>query len=128
MSDLAALEADLLRAVDDAADLSALESVRVGALGKSGSVSALLKTLGALSPEERRTRGPEINGLRDRVQAAISARRQILEDAALEARLAGERVDLSLPPPPRRKGSVHPTASRWRRVRTSRTTSTTSRR
>jgi phenylalanyl-tRNA synthetase alpha chain len=109
MSDLAALEADLLRAVDDAADLSALESVRVGALGKSGSVSALLKTLGALSPEERRTRGPEINGLRDRVQAAISARRQILEDAALEARLAGERVDLSLPPPPHRKGSVHPT-------------------
>jgi phenylalanyl-tRNA synthetase alpha chain len=109
MSDLAALEAELLHAVVAAGDLAALESVRVGALGKAGSVSALLKTLGSLPPEERKVRGPEINGLRDRVQAAIATRREALEAAALDAQLAAERVDLSLPPPPRRRGSVHPT-------------------
>ncbi len=109
MSDLATLEADLTAAVAGAANLAALDAVRVAALGKSGSVSALLKTMGSLSPDERRARGPEINGLRDRVTAAIAARRETLEAAALDARLAAERVDLTLPPPPRRRGSVHPT-------------------
>ena len=109
MSHLAGLEAELTQAVATAADLPALEAVRVAALGKAGSVSALLKTLGSLSPEERRVRGPEINGLRDRLQAAVAARREALEAEALDARLAAEQVDLSLPPPPRRRGSVHPT-------------------
>jgi len=102
-------EADLLRQAAEAPDLAALEAVRVAALGKTGSISQQLKSLGAMSPDERRVRGPEINGLRDRVQAAVAARRQALEDAALDARLASERLDLSLPPPPRRRGSVHPT-------------------
>ena len=109
MSDLSALEAELLSAVASAGDLAALEAVRVGALGRSGSVSALLKGMGALPPEARRTRGPEVNGLRDRVAAALSARRETLEAEALAARLAAERVDLTLPPPSRRTGSVHPT-------------------
>jgi phenylalanyl-tRNA synthetase alpha chain len=109
MSDLSALESDLTAAVAAAADIAALEAVRVAALGKTGSVSVLLKTLGSLSPDERRVRGPEINGLRDRVAAAIAARRETLEAAALDARLAAERVDLTLPAPPRRRGSVHPT-------------------
>jgi phenylalanyl-tRNA synthetase alpha chain len=109
MSDLSALEAELSAAVSNASDLAALESVRVAALGKAGSVSALLKSLGSLSPEERRTRGPEINGLRDRLQGAIAARRERLEAQALDAKLAAEQVDLTLPPPPRRRGSVHPT-------------------
>jgi phenylalanyl-tRNA synthetase alpha chain len=91
------------------AEFAALEAVRVSALGKSGSISQLLKSLGSMSQDERRTRGPEINGLRDRVQAAIAARREQLEAAALDARLASERVDLTLPAPPRRRGSVHPT-------------------
>jgi phenylalanyl-tRNA synthetase alpha chain len=103
------LEADLLARVAAASDVAALEEVRVSALGKSGSVSGLLKGMGALSPEERREQGPRINGLRDRLQATIAERRAALEEAALEAQLAAERVDLSLPPPPRRKGSVHPT-------------------
>jgi phenylalanyl-tRNA synthetase alpha chain len=81
MSDLAAMEAELLAAVEGAPDLAGLDAVRVGALGKSGSVSALLKTLGQLPPDERRTRGPEINGLRDRVAAAVAARRETLEAA-----------------------------------------------
>ena len=109
MTDLSALEADLLRAVASASDLTGLEAVRVAALGKQGTVSALLKRMGALSPDERRAQGPAVNGLRDRVAAALAARREALEAQALDARLAGERVDLSLPAPPRRRGSVHPT-------------------
>jgi len=109
MTDLTQLESELTAAVEGAGDLAALDAVRVAALGKQGSVSALLKSLGTMSPDERKLRGPEINGLRDRVAAAIAARKTTFEAAELAARLAGERVDLSLPPPPRRKGSVHPT-------------------
>ena len=109
MTDLAVLEADLLRAVADAPDPAALDAVRVAALGKQGSVSLLLKGMGAMSPDERRTEGPRLNGLRDRVQAAVADRREALEAAALDARLLSERVDLSLPAPTRRRGSVHPT-------------------
>ena len=109
MTDLSALEGALVAQAQAAPDLAALEAVRVGALGKSGSVSALLKGMGALSPDERRVQGPLINGLRDRVAAALAARRETLEAQALEAKLAAERVDLTLPAPHRRKGSVHPT-------------------
>jgi phenylalanyl-tRNA synthetase alpha chain len=102
-------ESDLLRQVAEAPDLAALEAVRVSALGKTGAISLMLKSLGSMSPEERKLRGPEINGLRDRVQGAITARREALETAALDARLQSERLDLTLPAPPRRRGSVHPT-------------------
>jgi phenylalanyl-tRNA synthetase alpha chain len=109
MTDLSKLEAETTAAVAGAASLKDLEDVRVAALGKSGSISALLKTMGSLSPDERREQGPAINGLRDRVAAAIAARKDALEAEALDAQLAAERLDLSLPAPPRRKGSVHPT-------------------
>jgi phenylalanyl-tRNA synthetase alpha chain len=109
MSDLVELESDIAAAVRAAEDLAALEVVRVAAMGKFGSVSKLLKTLGSMSPDERRERGPGINGLRDRVGAAIAARRAAIESADLDAQLAAERVDLTLPPPPARKGCVHPT-------------------
>jgi phenylalanyl-tRNA synthetase alpha chain len=103
------LENTITAAIAAAADVQALEAVRVSALGKSGSISELLKSLGAMSPDERRERGPLINGLRDRITTAIAAKRADLEAAELDAKLAAERVDLSLPPAPRRKGSVHPT-------------------
>ena len=109
MTDLTALEADLTAQIAAAADPAALEAVRVAALGKTGAVSALLKSLGGMSPEERQVQGPAINGLRDRIAAAIQTAKAALETAELDARLAAEAVDLSLPPPPRRKGSVHPT-------------------
>ncbi len=109
MSELEALAASIPAAVDAAPDLAALEAIRVSALGKQGSISALLKSLGAMSPDERRERGPQINGLRDAVQAEIAARRETLESAALDAQLASERLDLTLPAPPRRRGSLHPT-------------------
>ena len=109
MTDLTQLEAELTARIDAAADAAALEAVRVAALGKSGSISDLLKSLGSMSPDERRERGPLINGLRDRIGARIAGRRAGLEAAELDARLAAERVDLTLPAPPRRKGGVHPT-------------------
>jgi len=109
MSDLATLEAAIVSAVQASADLAGLDAVRVNVLGKSGSISALLKGLGSMGPDERREQGPLINGLRDRVQAALAERKTALEAAALDAQLAAERLDLTLPAPPRRRGSVHPT-------------------
>ena len=97
MSDLTALEAETLTAIAAAADEAALESVRVGALGKKGSISALLATLGKMSPDERKSAGAEINALKDKVSEALGARRVLLKDAALEARLTSERVDITLP-------------------------------
>ena len=109
MTDFKQIETELSAEIAAARDAATVEAVRVAALGKQGSVSALLKTLGAMSPEERQTKGPEINGLRDRVAAAIAERRSALEAEALDRQLATETVDLSLPAPPRRKGAVHPT-------------------
>src|SRR5689334_13639779 len=97
MSDIAQLEQQIIAEVSGAADEAALEAVRVAALGKSGSVSALLKTLGGMTPAERRQQGPLINGLKDRVTAAIAARREALKDQALETRLNTEAVDVTLP-------------------------------
>lgn len=90
-------------------DLAALDLVRVASLGKTGSVSNLLKTLGTLPPEERKTVGAQINALRDRIQAAITARKDVLEAQALAKRLSSEHIDLTLPCAPRPMGSVHPT-------------------
>ena len=109
MTDLATLEAEIVSAVQASADLAGLDAVRVTVLGKSGSISALLKGLGSMGPDERREQGPLINGLRDRVQAALTERKTALEAAALDAQLTAERLDLTLPAPPRRRGSVHPT-------------------
>ena len=108
MIDLAKLEADITARVADAS-AEILETIRIETLGKAGSVSALLKSLGAMSPDERREIGPLINGLRDRVATSLAERKAALEAAVLAARLESERVDLSLPAAPRRRGSVHPT-------------------
>ena len=110
MTDIAALETELSRMVDAAADEAALEQVRVAALGKKGSISAMLATLGKMSPEERKVAGPQINGLKDRVTDAIAARRQVLKTAALEARLNTETVDVTLPTAdnPADIGRIHP--------------------
>ena len=107
-NDLAVLEADLSARVVAAADESALDAVRVDALGKQGAISGLMKTLGSMSPEERLTMGPRLNGLKDRIGEAIVARKAQLSEAALEGRLVAEKVDVSLPPTPVRVGAIHP--------------------
>jgi phenylalanyl-tRNA synthetase alpha chain len=108
MSDAASLQAEILTAIAGASDETALETVRVGALGKKGSISELLKTLGGMSPEERKASGPLFNGLRDTVSAALAGRKAALADVALEVRLATERVDVSLPARSEDSGTVHP--------------------
>ncbi len=97
MAELDRLESDILSQIAAASDEAALEAVRVAALGKKGSISELLKSLGTMSPDERRTMGPAINGLKDRVNEALQARRADLQEAALETRLATEKVDVTLP-------------------------------
>lgn len=108
MTDIATLETELTTAIDAADTLDALEAVRIAALGKQGSVSALLKTMGAMSPDERQVQGPIINGLRETVTAALAAKKAVLETAALNERLATERVDMTLPAPEMPRGTVHP--------------------
>src|SRR6201986_2751705 len=83
MSDLATLETTILADIAAAGDEAALEAVRVSALGKKGSISALLSTLGKMSPDERRTQGAAINLAKDTVTQALTARRDVLKSAAL---------------------------------------------
>ena len=108
MTDIAALQSDISAAIAAADTPDALEAVRVAALGKQGSVSALLKTLGGMTPEQRQSEGPKINGLREAVAAALSQRKTALENAALEAKLATERLDMTLPADTPPRGSIHP--------------------
>jgi len=110
MTDLNALESALLSNIAAARDEAAIEAIRIAALGKNGSVSAFLKTLGSMTPAERRERGPLINRLKERVSAAISARKEEFRNAALDARLVSETVDVTLPvrEPPAEIGRIHP--------------------
>jgi phenylalanyl-tRNA synthetase alpha chain len=104
------LRGETLAEVEAAADLAALDSVRVRALGKKGSVTALVKGLGAIEPERRREAGQAFNALKDEVAEAVRKRRLELEARALDARLASERIDVTLPVRPWPEGRVHPVA------------------
>lgn len=108
MTDIATLQNQILSAIDAATTPDALEAIRIDALGKQGSVSALLKTLGQMSPEERQVQGPVINGLREAVTNGIAAKKTALETAILNQRLATERLDMTLPAPEAARGTVHP--------------------
>ncbi|MCM2396997.1 phenylalanine--tRNA ligase subunit alpha [Rhizobium sp. S95] len=110
MSDLDSLKIALLSDVSAAEDEAAIEAVRVAALGKKGSVSELLKTLGSMTPEERQTRGAAINALKNELTEKITARKSELRDAAINARLKAETVDVSLPvrSSPAERGRIHP--------------------
>jgi phenylalanyl-tRNA synthetase alpha chain len=99
---------DPLARIAAAADLQALEAERVAMLGKQGSITQLLKTLGGMTPEQRQAEGPRIHALREAVTEAIAARKAALEAAALEVRLATEILDMTLPVETGPQGSVHP--------------------
>jgi phenylalanyl-tRNA synthetase alpha chain len=109
-SDLAPLEADVLKEIAEAADLAALDAVRVSAIGKKGRISELMAQLGKLPPEERRTFGATVNALKTKVSDAIDTRKATLEAAALSERLASEREDVTLPvrPGAEMQGRIHP--------------------
>jgi phenylalanyl-tRNA synthetase alpha chain len=94
--------------IEAASDAGALEDIRVSALGKKGRVSLLMKGLGKMSPQERKTMGPALNGLKDKIAGLIADKKDTLDTAALNARLETERVDVTLPVAPELEGRIHP--------------------
>lgn len=108
MEQLEEQQAATLGAIAAATTPDAVEAIRIAALGKQGWVSALLKSLGGMTPDQRQSEGPKIHATREAVTAALTERKAALESAALDARLAAETVDLSLPAPEAPRGSVHP--------------------
>jgi phenylalanyl-tRNA synthetase alpha chain len=110
MDDLVQLESVLAAQIESANDEAAIEAVRIAALGKKGSISEKLKSLGSMSPEERQLQGPAINGLKNRITEALTARKVALKDAAIAVRLEKEKVDVTLPvrAAPAERGRIHP--------------------
>ena len=108
MSDIETIETEVLDAIEAAGDLKTLDAIRVSELGKKGRVSGLMKTLGQMDPDARKEAGPRLNALKNRLNDAIEARKLTLEAAELEARLAEEKADLSLPPAVWKSGALHP--------------------
>jgi phenylalanyl-tRNA synthetase alpha chain len=99
-----------------AADLAALDAVRVRLLGKKGELTAELKALGSLEPEARRVAGQRINALRDELAAALAERQATLEAAALAASLAAGRIDVTLPGRGQEAGGLHPVTVSLERI------------
>jgi phenylalanyl-tRNA synthetase alpha chain len=103
-----ASDTDLLDQIRSAPDLGALDQLRVSVLGKSGSITAKLKSLGSMDPEARAAEAPKIHAFREQVTSAIADRKSALETAELDRKLATETIDLSLPSQETPSGTVHP--------------------
>jgi len=108
MNALDVLKASYLDRIGAAADEGGLEELRLAALGKKGEISLKMRELGQMSPEERQTRGAALNRLKDEIDAALRAKKEALADAALDARLRNEWLDVTLPGRPRPAGTIHP--------------------
>ncbi|AHM03815.1 Phenylalanyl-tRNA synthetase alpha chain [Roseibacterium elongatum DSM 19469] len=108
MDGLDSLRATWLERIGKAGDEAALEEIRVAAIGKKGEISLKMRELGKMTPEERQTAGPALNALKDEVNSALAAKKQALADAALDARLQAEWLDVTLPARHRRAGTIHP--------------------
>ena len=116
MSDIESLSTQALADITGASTPDALEALRVGLLGKSGSITTQLKSLGALPGDQRKAAGEAINRARDAISEALSARKTALDDAALDARLAGESIDVTLPGRNAARGGVHPVSRTLERI------------
>lgn len=108
MTDVNALKNELITLVEAANDLPSLEEARVQVLGKKGKITGLMKTLGGMDPEERKTTGAALNLLKDEIATLIATQERNLKKQALEQRLATETIDVSLPIRPESKGKIHP--------------------
>jgi phenylalanyl-tRNA synthetase alpha chain len=116
MSDIESLSTQALADIAAATAPEALEALRVSLLGKSGSITTQLKSLGALPGDQRKAAGEAINRARDAIGEALSARKVALDDAALDARLAGETIDVTLPGRDAARGGVHPVSRTLERI------------
>jgi len=116
MDDLESRAAQALADIGNVATLDALDALRVGLLGKSGIVTAALKSLGALAPDERKARGAEVNTVKQALADALAARKQQLEQVELDRRLASEKLDISLPGRDGERGGIHPITRALERI------------
>ena len=108
MQDWEDLKAKLVASIHSASKLSELEDIRINALGKKGSITGLMKRLGALDPDKRREAGQLLNRIKVEVASNIDERKVEMEDVALEEQLLKDRVDVTLPARPENTGSIHP--------------------
>ena len=114
--DLQALTAKAQSDIEAADNLDALDQIRVSYLGKKGELTSLLKTLGTLPAEERKSAGQDINRAKQDVQQALEARKLSLQAAALQAKLASERIDVTLPGRGQSSGGLHPVTRTMQRI------------
>ena len=108
MEAMSDLREKYLTAIANAGDEAKLEDLRLQAVGKKGEISLAMRELGRMSPEERQEAGPRLNALKDEITSALAAKKQALGDAALDERLRGEWLDVTLPARGRRMGTIHP--------------------
>jgi phenylalanyl-tRNA synthetase alpha chain len=108
MADIDSIKQEYLPQIQKAADIAELEAIRLAVLGKQGKITLLLKALGSLPPEERKEKGAVYNAIRDELTKAIEARKSVLEEAAMNTQLAGERLDITLPIGEIASGAIHP--------------------
>ncbi|MEJ1096021.1 MULTISPECIES: phenylalanine--tRNA ligase subunit alpha [unclassified Pseudoxanthomonas] len=116
MSDIETLSTQALADIASAQAPDVLEHLRVALLGKHGSITAQLKQLGTLPADQRKAAGEAINRARDAISEALSTRKIVLEDAALDARLAGETIDITLPGRNATRGGLHPISRTLERI------------
>ena len=95
---------------------AALEDAKAKYIGKNGAITALMRGLAGLTPEQKRERGPAINKAKAQVEALLNARREELADAAMQAKLAAEAVDVTLPGRRIARGGIHPVIRTWMRI------------
>jgi phenylalanyl-tRNA synthetase alpha chain len=108
MDQIDEIKSRILTEVVQASDLASLDAVRVGAIGKKGEITGLMKTLGGMDPEQRKVFGQQLNVAKTEISDAIDLRKEELESAALTDKLAAESIDVSLPVRPEQHGSIHP--------------------
>ena len=108
MTDIAKLKTELTEEITAANDLKALDDVRVTVLGKKGRITALMKTLGGMDPEERKTTGQALNVLKDEIADLIKTQERALKKQEMDQRLANEVADITLSTRPAPNGSIHP--------------------
>ncbi|WP_435640481.1 phenylalanine--tRNA ligase subunit alpha [Micavibrio aeruginosavorus] len=107
-SNIATLKTELTQMVEQATDLAALDAARVAALGKNGRITALMKNLGTMTPDERKETGAALNVLKDEIADLIARQDAALKKQAMDQKLSAETIDITLSPRPERKGHIHP--------------------
>jgi len=116
MEDIENLETNILEKIKQAADLKALDEIRVSVMGKKGSLTEAMKTLGQMEASQRIETAKKLNTLKALIEETLAARKEVLESAALNEKLASEKVDVTLPCRPEIQGRIHPVSKIYEEV------------